>query len=345
MTASDADRVELVIRRISPWARGDRAAPTVVTEHVDSLDWLADPATGLVGPDTVVLCAFHRQVMPDLPEGPGTWLRGTGGLGRAGDDVGIGEDFYLETVDYSAVPHLGIIGPTVIRVTSAIDAEALALDAERALVTGHVPAALLHGSVEIGDQCALVRAPQCAGRLLERVHVDAVGVVRASPAGRALGVVGDDVTAIRSAAHSVADPCLDDAAAAVLAAVPDDRVGAFVAGMRATRTLVRRFAGRWTVVAGGNALLGHRPAARPRADRLLLTDGTGFVLSDGACARTFRVGRPIAEMVEAILTSSSAPEAAQLLRAHGITSRTVDEIERFRLSCAERGLELAHAVA
>jgi len=344
MSEQRSDHVELMIRRISPWARGDRTAPTVVTEHVESLNWLADPATGLVGPDTMVLCAFPRRVIPDLPDGPGIWLKGTGGLGRAGDDVGIGGDFYLETIDYAAVPHLGVIGPTVVRVASAVDAEALVADADLALATGHVPAALLHGWVEIGDQCALMRVPHCAGRGLERLHVDAAGVVRATPFGRVLGTAGADVTAMRSRAQRDDDPCLDDPATAVLAAVPDDRVGAFVAGLRATRTLARRFSGRWTVVAGGNALLGHRPTARPRADRLLLTDGTGYVLSDAECAHAFRVGRPVAEVAEAILTSQSAQEAARLLGAHGTLSRTVDEIEQFRLSCGQRGLELTHAV-
>ena len=345
MYENESDGVELAIQRISPWARGDRAAPMVVTEHVDSLDWLANPATGLVGPDTLVLCAVDRRVTPKLPDGPGTWVRGAGAIGGPGDDVGIGSDFYLETVDYAAVHRLGVVGPTVVRVTSAADAELLLSDIERTLATGDVPAALLHRSVEIGDQCALVRASQCAGSRLERVHLDRAGLIRSSPVGRVLGTAGDDVAAVRSAAQAGDDPCLDEPAAAVIAAVPDDRVGAFVAGLRATRTLSRRYPGHWAVVAGRNALLSHRSSRGPRAGRVLLTDGTGYVLSDAECTRTFRVGRAVAEVVEAILTSGSAHEAAQLLRAHGTASRTADEIEQFRLSCAQRGLELTHAVA
>lgn len=337
------DHVDLVIRRIAQWVRGDRHLPTVVTEHVDSLGWLASPATGLVGPDTVVLCAVNRRSSPTLPHGPGMWQRGTGGLGQPGDDVGIGDDFYLETVDYAAVPHLGIVGPTAVRVTSAADADALVADAGRALETGHIPPALLHRSVELGDRCALIRSADCAGRALERVHIDAAGVVRTSPVGRVLGRAAGDVPTLQAEAECGADPCLDHAATAVLATVPDERVAAFVAGLGAVRTLSRRLPGRWSVVGGPTALLGSRPSTPPRADRVLLTDGTTFVLSDAECVRTFRVGRAVAEVVEAILTSESADEAALRLRTHGTAARTVEEIEDFRTSCAERGLELAHA--
>ena len=78
--------------RLARWARGNASVPDVsdgvldlVVEAPGAIEWLADPATGLVGASSAVFVDAPRGT--DLPEGPGEWVAVAGGAGFAGDEA------------------------------------------------------------------------------------------------------------------------------------------------------------------------------------------------------------------------------------------------------------------
>ncbi|MCC2308127.1 daptide biosynthesis RiPP recognition protein [Cellulomonas chengniuliangii] len=337
--------VEQVARRMNAWVRGDAGAGrTIVTENPGSLAWLADPATGLVDDTTVVVSAGPRRQSVELPDAPGLWVRAIGAVAAPGDDLALGSDFYLETLSYAELPAQGVAGPTAVRLTTAADALLLAADASAAAESGLLPPALLNPSVELADQCAVVGDPTCGGRRLERLAIDRDGVVRAAPGGRPLGRAGDDPAALAAAAAGD-DPCVAPEVRDALATVDGTALAHLVSALRVVRRLSRSQPSAWRVVAGDTALLEPARSRPVRPDRLLLTDGAGYVVSDGWGERAFRVSRGVAEVVEAVLATATADEAAALVRAHGTASASADDIERFVESCRARGMDLARADA
>ena len=327
----EQDRLRVLADRLARWARGDAASPDVsdgvlelVVEAPEAIDWLADPATGLVGPSSVVFAGASR-----LPDGPGQWVQITGGAGFAGDELGLDRDLYVQTVDYASVRYLSVVGPTVVRITNDDDALDLAADVEHAQRTGEFPEALLHPFVELGDRCALGSA--CRAAELTRLYVGSDELVRTTPFGRVLGRAGDAAAGLRAAAREGC-PCCE---------TPVDGVPAFLAALDAVRILSVREQTAWRVSGYGFALL-DGSAAR-RQDLLVLTDGSSYVLYDAGARRAFRVGREAAEATEAILASPDAEHAADALRAGGRPAIQAREVEGLRAEFARRGVELAFA--
>jgi hypothetical protein len=335
---TDLDPLQRDAMRLSRWARGDEAMTetVVVTEDPTSIPWLA----GMIGELDTVVCALPRKAKCDLPKGPGTWIQATGAVTNPGDDIGLGRELYIQTMDYCSLRYLNVLGPTMIRIMTAEDAEALLVDVDTALRTGHFPEQLLHPLVELADRCALRGSTKCSGRSLERMHIDRAGVVRTSPTGRVVGHVGDDLEALATrAAAPGQDPCLNDESSSVLRTHGFERIRTFAAGLDAARILAQRSRREWWLIAeGGDA---DRPA--PRSDLLLLTDGTSHVLYESASRRAFRLDVAAAQLAGAILISQDAQEVVTRLCASGQAAISADHVRGFRAELQSRGVELTHA--
>src|SRR5690349_17367171 len=113
----DAKQTE-VLGRVGRWARnagydlGDQSdrMSVVVSETGDVVDWLTDPRAGILREDTLVLVRDARRSRP-LPQRPGTWLRYSGALAEPGDEIQLGEEFWLQMTDYASLRYLSITGP------------------------------------------------------------------------------------------------------------------------------------------------------------------------------------------------------------------------------------------
>lgn len=346
-TDIDLDLLQEYAGRLSFWARGDASisGAVIVTEHVGSVKWLKLPSTGLIATDDFVVCALPAKTMVELPSGPGTWIRGTGGVSHPGDDIGLGRDLYIQTMDYGSLRYLNVLGPTVIRVMTSEDAKAFLIDVETALRTGHFSKQLLHPLVEIGDQCALAAASDCLGRHLQRLHIDRAGIVRTSPVGRNLGHVGDDREALLSLANTRpdVDPCLAEEPSAILRGHETERIHAFLAGLEAVRILSRKSSGDWRVLGWSDASFDDRGAVAPRSDQILLTDGATHVLYDIASKRAFRLDLLAAKVAGAILLSRTIDEALVRLHTQGLIEMSLNYVQGFWDELQKRGLELVYA--
>lgn len=345
----ETDPLQHYAVRLSNWARGDVwiSETVVVTEHLGSISWLGLTKTGLLGNRDFVLCALPHRERVDLPDGPGTWVRGTGGTSSPGDDVGLDRDLYIQTMDYGSLRYLNILGPTVIRIMTGEDAKALLTDVESTLRTGYFSKQLLHPMVELGDRCALVGSSDCPGRHLRRLHIDRAGNVRTSPSGQILGEVGSDREALlaRAASGPTVDPCLSEEPSILLSRYGYTGVHTFLVGLDAVRVLSQRSARNWQVLSWSDTLVSDRGAFVPRCDQMLLTDGSTHVLYDSASKRAFRLENLAAEIAGAILLSRFEDEAHVRLHAQGRTEITLDYIRAFREELHKRGLELAYAQA
>lgn len=332
---------------LSNWARGDVSSPgaVVVTENLDSIEWLKLPEVGLVSEQDFVLCALSSSESIDLPSGPGTWIRGTGGVSKVGDDVGLSRDLFIQTMDYESLRYLNVFGPTIIRILTVEDTRALLIDVMSTLRTGRFVKQLLHPMVEIGDQCALVGASDCSGRHLRRLHVDRLGNVRTSPAGRILGQVGVDRNALSAQVTfgQNVDPCLSEESTAVLFKFGFERIRAYLTALAAVRVLSQRSSAVWRVVGWGDDLVNEHEVFVPRSDQFLLTDEHAYVLYDSDSKRAFRMDLAGAELAGSILLSGSRDEALLNLHSRGRTEFSLDHIEGFREEMRERDLELSYA--
>ncbi|NHC15593.1 daptide biosynthesis RiPP recognition protein [Motilibacter deserti] len=335
--------LQQIVGRLTAWARGDVAPGTpgrtamAVVETPDAVEWLSAADTGIVGEDSYVLVT-RKTALPE--HAPGLWVSCSGGAAEAGDELGIGRDFFLLTTDYAALRYLPVVGPTAVRLTNADDVEALAADVEDARRTGDLPAALVHRAVELGDRGAFSGAP--AG--LDWLHVDRDGAVRCSPFAAPIGSVGDSADALRAAA--AADPLrarLPEEVVDGLSALDRRTLAGYVAALDGVRLLASSGTAEWRVSGFGHQLLdGAAPQVRP--DLLLLEGGARYVLFDGQQRKAFGLGRELAEVLEAALDAGDEQAAVDRLVGRGIPAQQAralltGAIELF----AARGVRVTYA--
>lgn len=343
---------------LTRWVRSDGAPedhPGVCVVESEHRQWLADPVNDLVGPRSVVLVRGRNgtAVTPVLAAGPapGRWLAYQGELDGPGDEIQVGSDFWLQSMDYYSARFMAIAGPTVIRLADGNDADAFAHDAVAAVGTGAIESALLAPAVEVGDRCLLAGRPCTVDGRLPRLHVGSDGVVRTTPVGLELGVVGDSRAVIARRAAALAAEGLDVCASRETnAALTDSSLPArrlMLGAIDAMRTMALRTRAAWWVsgIHGDLAPMEPgQPAGRPRPDLLVLWSEQSHVLFDVRQHRAFTVGPDIAGVLEVLVRNGSTEHAARRWVASGHPdAQAAEAVGSIVSEFSARGVDLALA--
>lgn len=325
---------------LTSWCRGDIAetesdsASVIVVARPDDVDWLLTKGRALVGPSTAVIVT-RLGAGPALPE---AWIAGAGTVSEVGGELRLGDDFFLQSVDYASLRYMTVIGPTVVRLTGPDDVADLFADIALAHTTGSLPPVLCNPLIEFGDHCAF--GFPCSGRHLVRLHLDQTGEIRTSPFGVPLGSVTDDVQTLRERARLLeTDPCVPADVAAELAVRELAPARLFLAALEALRTLALSAEEDWRTtpewrVSGIGFQLAEDGGPMPEGSGLLvLVSGEHHVLFETATRRTFRTTRFVALVVELLLSErDERAAAARLSGVVGSEPEAVAAVQRVRQS-------------
>lgn len=298
-----------------------------VLETADTLP--AVLAAGLVGATGTVFVGGTDDA------GPGSRAPGRprvvgyrGSAAEPGEELSVGDDFFLQIQDYATSEYMSLLGPTLIRLCAPQDLEALLADADRARGTGEFAAFATNPAVQFADRSAYAGDPTAVDGPSLRLWVDADGAVSTSPDGALLGDVSDGPAAIAAAWREInrasARPCAVSLGRAVPEAV---RVAAlavrpwlpdYLAALEALKDLHARghhdvqvsgFGGRRSpALAGVDGPEG--PAGG--APVLLWTDRDSFLVEPRA-GRSFRIDPATADAVESLVALGSIEAAAAVV--------------------------------
>jgi hypothetical protein len=345
--------LQYVANRLTLWARGELASsntPAVIFVPEKYAGWVSDPRSGVLGEGTLVLVRSKKAKL-DGAGHIGTWIGYRGDLDEPGDEIRVGPDFWVQTIDYAATRYLSVAGPTVIRFPDADDVHAFAKDVTALRDHGHFHPALLHAAVEIGDRCLLTDTPCTRLGQLTRLYVDSDGVVRKAPRGLPLGSVGDPLDRLAAVGRQYAaaglDPCAPEEISAVLRSIPlADRL-MYLNSVDAIRTMQMRTGEPWYVsgvqgrVAAGD---GGRHVLPHRHDLLLLWSDTAYVLFDARQHRAFTLQPEAAEIIDILLSTDSDWMAQQRLSGRAaVGGDPAAAIAALRAAIAKRGVRLDNA--
>lgn len=355
-----AAHLQEISGRLGRWATGTHSAPVdgpteIVLASAEHLAAVADPDGGLAGFGTLVFAPVDPAGTTSPGLVVGSLVRYTGELATAGDELVIGDDFFLQTFDYSSGGYLSLVGPTLLRITSEIDYAVFLEDADAARARGEFPEYLLHPFVQLADICALGNAHPCAGRQGGRLYVDAEGGVRPAPGGALLGQLAG--TAARGGEGSRDrtwdgdagdDPCLAAVVPVeVTRAARAERpwLSRFLWGLDALRRARAEGLKKPTVSGFGGRLVegleGLAAVEAPDAP-LLLGDRSGALLVSPRDMRVFRITRDAAVLVEILLLVGPGERAVELAGAHtGVAASAVrDGFASIIATFARSGVDL-----
>jgi hypothetical protein len=316
-----------IARRLCRWARGRDYVTTrpvdIVLECGGASAWLHGEARDLLDADCLV-------VAPDAPVARANrrgerWVVARGSLTASGGELEIGGALRVHTCAYSTIGFAPIAGPTLFRVATVDDAGQYIDDVNAAKSGGNFRAELLHPLVELGDRCAVAASP-CKASALNRLYVDADGVVRPSVGGGRLGTIGAAVDDLRARAIEIAgggaDPCVPTDVGDLLASVPRQDLAAYNAAIGALRAVAPLGQPEWRVAGFGWQL--SLDSYSPRADVLILESSGQYLLFDSRTTRACRVSLGVARLVEDVLSGATEAsdsvgrEALSRLSSHGV---------------------------
>ncbi|MFE7094354.1 daptide biosynthesis RiPP recognition protein [Streptomyces erythrochromogenes] len=332
-------------RQLASWGTGrtgpgnngpaqDTRTATVVLESAAQLAPVL--ASDFVGDRTVVF-------VPDGPNGPDgrsgsradpgapaaagpLVVRYEGSLAEPGDEMSVGDSFFLQTQDYATSEYMSVIGPTLIRITEEADFDAYLADADRARNQGAFAAFTTDPAVRIGDLSALGAGPVGDGPFT-RLYVRSTAEVSLSPVALPLGTVADGGAALAAEWTRLNSESAQPCAVSLGLAVPDRSrtdaltarpwLGRYLAALDAVRELRSRgitdlkvsgFGGR---LVPGLAELDENAADRHDADTpLLLWTEEKAVVHHAGTGRFFALDRAAAELAETLLVHGSVEAAA-----------------------------------
>nr|WP_269858691.1 daptide biosynthesis RiPP recognition protein [Streptomyces sp. RPT161] len=250
-----------------------------------------------------------------------------------GDEMSVGEDFFVEVQDYAVAPFLAIAGPTLLRVTGENDFEAFLHDADQARERGAFLPALVHPMIQLGDLCALGGAHDCGGPR-HRLFVNSLGEVRTAPHGALLGTVRDGLegltavwSSIERAPGSGCPVCLGQAVpTAVLEAAHRQRpwLSRYLHALDALRMAAARgltelrvsgFAERLVTTGDQDAPAVDLTVAGAEAPLLLFNPETA-VLHEPLGNRQFQLSMDAARLVELLMVHGDHGVAAEMATRH-----------------------------
>jgi len=309
--------------RLGRWARNsghdfpDQTGrmSVVIAETDEVAGWLSDPRIDVLRPDTYVFVRESRRGRT-LPRTPGTWVRYRGALSEPGDEIQVGDDFWLQVTDYSSLRYLSISGPTVVRMYTPEDVHAYLADVRQARATGRLPEFLLHPIVELADRCLISGGTPCTTNGLGgRLYVAADRTVRTMPGGRIIGEIGDSRMVLAGSAYALTtngDVCAEADVTSALRAFDRAELAGFLAAVDAMRVMLLRTRSLWNVSGLGfricdRALQGE--TYPPRTDLLLLASAEDRVLYDARVNRGFKISPGMAEVLD-VLLHTTGPDVA-----------------------------------
>lgn len=298
----------------------------------------------LLGAEAHVLC---RE---DVDGDPGVATL-EGDPAPVGEELVLGDDLFVQVESYAGAAYLPLVGPTLLRVAEDDDVASLADDLD-ATAAGDLPPVLADPQLQLADRCGL-GAASCGGPR-RRVHVDAAGDVRTTPAGPVLGgadATADELDAAWVAAGGCTTTCVDPAIAPALDAARRSQPGwaRILTVLDLLHAMRAAVPGDWSAVGLGDAGAEDRADLHPRAADwpVLLAGPDGPVLLGPDGRHRAAVGTDAATLVDALLATGSAHAAAErcapALRIDpAIAGRALGDL---RSGLAARGLELPGAVA
>ncbi|MFF9980368.1 daptide biosynthesis RiPP recognition protein [Streptomyces erythrochromogenes] len=326
-------------RQLASWGTGrtgpgnngpaqDTRTATVVLESAEQLAPVL--ASDFVGDRTVVFVPDGPPGSQADPQSPAAAeplvVPYEGSLAEPGDEMSVGDSFFLQTQDYATSEYMSVIGPTLIRITEEADFDAYLADADRARNQGAFAAFTTDPAVRIGDLSALGAGPVGDGPFT-RLYVRSTAEVSLSPVALPLGTVADGGAALAAEWTRLNSASAQPCAVSLGLAVPDrSRTGAltarpwlgrYLAALDAVRELRSRgiadlkvsgFGGR---LVPGLAELGENAADRHDADTpLLLWTEEKAVVHHAGTGRFFALDHAAAELAETLLVHGSVEAAA-----------------------------------
>ncbi|ONH60867.1 hypothetical protein CcI49_09790 [Frankia sp. CcI49] len=352
-----AEHIQAISGRLGRWATGGRApvdgderpAPTadpaagagsgpgsgpeeIVLASAEHLTAVTDPDTGLADFQTLVFTPADPGT-PVPAAVVGSLVRYAGSATEPGDDLLIGDDFFLQTFDYASGAYLSLVGPTLLRITSEIDYSVFLEDADAARSRGDFPEHLLHPLVQLADSCALGTLHPCAGRLGRRLFVAADGTVRPAPGGAIFGhltTAGFQPLEHAFSGHAeildgvpADDPCLAEVVPAEVSSQARQVrpwLSRFLWSIDALRRAQREGIKRPTVSGFGGrlveALAGELADVDAPNAPLIVADRSAALLVTAGDLRVFRISPAAAAMVEILLVVGSGERAVELACGH-----------------------------
>jgi hypothetical protein len=298
---------------------------------LDNADALPDVlAAGLVDADSTVFAGGVDDQGP-LSREPGRprVVGYQGSAAKPGEELSIGDDFFLQIQDYATSEYMSLLGPTLIRICGPQDFATFLADADRARQTGNFAEFATNPAVQFADQSAygatLLDGAGVDGPEL-RLWVDGAGQVSTSPNGSLLGSIGDGFAALHRKWREInagsGFPCAvslggsigqDERAAALTARpwLPD-----YLMALDAMKDLHAR--GRREIRVSGfggrrSTALADVPASAESARPVLLWNEDGAYLVDQRIGRTFGIDEATADAVEAVLVLGSVETATAVV--------------------------------
>ncbi|GAB3169552.1 daptide biosynthesis RiPP recognition protein [Streptomyces incanus] len=289
-------------------------------------------ATGLIGPDTLLLAPDDGTGVP----APATGYDGS--LTEPGGEFSNGQDFFLQTHSYAASPFMTVFGPTLVRVLDEADHEAFLADADRAVTEGVFPDFLVTSSVVLADPAALGGQAAPGDGPALRLYADHDGRLSVSPTGGVLGTVGDSLEPL-VARHSQISPRaaglgrILTSAALDTASADHPHLARYLRAVNALRNFAARGITGLKVSGFGSRLAPQLAGSNARADLadpalplVLYRDDEAYIV-DGS--RLFTVDVRAAQALECLIatggrTAGLVPDGwdeqvAALLARHGVS--------------------------
>jgi hypothetical protein len=297
---------------------------TVVLESPAHLE--QSLGSDLVGAGTLVLVPGEQGGAEGAPAGGPLVLGYQGSLVEPGDEMSIGDSFYLQTQDYGTSQYMSVIGPTLIRITEPADFEAFLADADAAHDKGEFPGYVIEPAVRLADLSALGAGSGADGPRT-RLHVSGEGQVSTAPGGIPLGTLDSGLDALHAEWQRVNSAAAHPCAVSLSAVVPDEErsaalaarpwLGRYLAALDALRELRSRGVASLAVSGFGGRLDASLTAVEQPADHagtelplLLWAQETAYVHLP-AGGRFFQLDARAARVAEALLVHGDFEAAAR----------------------------------
>ncbi|MBW1596584.1 daptide biosynthesis RiPP recognition protein [Streptomyces sp. JJ38] len=339
----------LAKRHLVSWGTGTRhrqaadaepaARPGALTVVLEDAGLLPAVLGGdLAGPHSLVLAPGVASSPLEGPEPGSPVVVGyEGSAAQPGDELSIGDSFFLQTQEYSASQFMSVIGPTLIRVFDGSDFAAYLADADRARAEGVFPAFATDPVIRLADLPSLGASPAADGPAT-RLYADADGTVSTAPGGAALGSAGDAFADLLGVWERVNKDSAHPCAVGLGATVPEAErcaslaerpwLGRYLAALDALRELRARDVSHLRVSGFGGRLSETAEPVAEAADAhgtelpLLLWNEQGAYVHSTPTGRFFQIGTDAARIAETVLACGDAETAAERVDAAALAKVT-----------------------
>lgn len=307
-------------------AGDDTAGPAARTIVLASADLAPDMAgSDVAGPATVVFAptGAEHSAGAQLVEYEGS-------VAESGEELSVGEDFFVQIQDYATSEYMSALGPTLVRILEEGDFTAYLADADAARDAGTFREFLVSPAVQLADLPGLGADPHGDGPR-RRLFVAESGAASTSPTGVELGVLGDGIEALTTRWQQI-NAGGSPGCAVCLGAVVDEAqragalaqrpwLGRYLAAVAARRDLSARGVTGAQVSGFGNRLTSAASDVADPADDtgvdvpLVLWTAEAVYVHHPVDSRTFELNRPAGELAELLAVCGSLAAATEFADA------------------------------